>query len=79
MEPEISAWLEHVRKAGKRILYVTFGSMMKLSQSFIDFLYFGLKKSGLAVMWSLREGTIPEENEFFFVRAWLPQSDLFQL
>lgn len=33
----------------------------------------------MAVIWSLKEKNIPEENELFLVKKWLPQSDLLKL
>jgi len=31
-----------------------------MTQKFIDFLYEGLKKMDIAVIWSMKEGNIPE-------------------
>ena len=55
------------------------GTLLKMPQNFIDFLYEGLKKMDIAVIWSMKEGNIPEENPNFFVRKWLPQWDILQM
>lgn len=44
----------------KDIIFITFGSIVELSQKFIDFLYQGLKKIDIAVIWGLRKGKIPQ-------------------
>lgn len=33
----------------------------------------------VAVIWSLREGVLPEKNDNFFVGRWLPQIDILNL
>lgn len=54
-EADFQTWLDSIPKE-KDIVYVTFGSLARFSQSFVDFLYEGLKKIDVAVIWSLREG-----------------------
>lgn len=48
-----------MKSLNKDIIYVTFGSVIKLSESFIKFLYDGLKKLNYAVIWSLSHGKLP--------------------
>jgi UDP:flavonoid glycosyltransferase YjiC (YdhE family) len=53
--------------------------MVDLSEEFITAVYLGLKKTGMAVLWSLKKGNIPEFNANMFVRPWLPQARLLSL
>lgn len=57
---ELQAWYKAVREKDLRIIYVTFGSVLTATHEFVDHLYYGLKKTGMAVLWSLKELTIPE-------------------
>jgi hypothetical protein len=37
-------------------------------------IYYGLKKLGIKVVWSLRDFEIPEPNDpNFYVKPWIPQ------
>lgn len=57
---ELQAWYKSVREKDLKIIYVTFGSVLTATQEFVDHLYYGLKKTGLAVLWSVKDLTIPE-------------------
>lgn len=59
---DIKRWLKMVKQRNLKIIYVTFGSLLTASQQFINYLYYGLKKTGMAVLWSLKENNLPEEN-----------------
>lgn len=78
-DSDLTEFLVKVRANNKNIIYVTFGSVLKLTQNFITYLYEGLKKTDEAVIWSLRDGQVPEDNPHFFVRKWLPQKDILLL
>lgn len=56
-----------IKSKNKDIVYISFRSTLKISQKFINFLYEGLIKMNIAVLWSLREGALPEKNDNFFV------------
>lgn len=59
LESELEEWLTTIRKDGKKVIYITFGSLVSLAQPFIEHLYYGLKRTDLAVIWSLRQGQLP--------------------
>lgn len=61
-DQELTSWIERARSLKKDIIYVTFGSHATLNKNFIDFLYEGLKKIDILVIWSMKEGEIPEKN-----------------
>jgi UDP:flavonoid glycosyltransferase YjiC (YdhE family) len=56
LSPDLTQFLEKASSSKKPIVYVTFGSVLQLTQQFIKHLYEGLKKTDLAVIWSLRSG-----------------------
>lgn len=79
LDADFRKFLDKARASDKDVVYVTFGSVLQLTQGFINHLYEGLKKTDLAVVWSLRDGDLPEQNPHFFVRKWLPQKDILGL
>lgn len=79
LSAELKEWLESIRQKKLDIIYVTFGSHVTATQEFVDYMYYGLKKTGKAVLWSLKPHSIPEENSLFYVKDWLPQKDLLKL
>lgn len=53
------------------------GSIITLHKWQIKELYEGMKKLGVAVVWSLKQGKIPqEEDDDFYVREWIPQIEV---
>jgi len=84
---ELNEWVAWVRSEGRRIIYVTFGTMVQLSSQHISSLYGGLVDlPGLAVAWSLRKdqqeflpvdrGSLPRH---MFVHHWFPQAEVLNL
>ena len=52
--------------------------MMAATKPFVDHMYYGLKKTGKAVIWGLRTHNLPEKNDLFYVKEWLPQGALLK-
>jgi UDP:flavonoid glycosyltransferase YjiC (YdhE family) len=56
------------------VFYITIGTECIWQQWSIKAIYDGLKDMNCRVVWGLKEPfKLPEENEKFWVRAWLPQ------
>jgi len=64
------------------VVYVSTGSMAKLTQWQVEVVYNGLKKAGYRVVWSLKDDQqkfLPSRDDpQFFISSWLPQAELLQ-
>jgi len=80
-------WLQWVRQEGLQIVYVTMGSMQKLTSSQVKALYNGLASLNCAVAWSLKAdqqaylpgGDIKALPKRFLIQSWMPQGEAMQL
>lgn len=80
-------WLQWVRQERLQIVYVTMGSMQKLTPSQVRALYEGLASLNSAVAWSLKAdqqaflpvGDIKALPKRFLVQSWMPQAEAMQL
>lgn len=75
-DAELFAWLNEAQENGEDVVYVSLGSIVKWQQWCVDTVYFGLKKLGCKVIWSLKNFELPEENPNFWVRPWIPQVEI---
>ena len=76
-DPDLLKWLDEAQSAGQKVVYVSVGSVCIWQQWSINAIYYGLKKLGCRVIWSLKsELKLPEENPNFWVRQWIPQVEI---
>lgn len=54
------------------VVYVSLGTLVKFQEWSRDAVYYALKRLGCRVVWSMKNLELPEENERFWVRPWLP-------
>jgi len=80
---ELNQWVEQMRQEGRRIVYVTFGSMVVLSATQVRCIYDAVADlPGVAVAWSLKEAAqqhLPERPTHVFVHHWFPQAEFLML
>ena len=71
-------WLEEAQANKQPVVYISIGSYCIYQQWSIDALYYGLKKLGCRVIWSLRkEYKLPVENDKdVWAMPWVPQVEL---
>lgn len=83
-DEEINQWLEEMRAAQKPVVYVSFGTMVELSEHHVRCLYYGLEAiEDIAVAWSLRHSQqrllpidISKAPRRFYIHHWFPQPEM---
>lgn len=75
---ELYNWLEDAQAKNMPVVYISIGSLCVWQQWSIDALYYGLKKLGCRVVWSIKkEFHLPvEDDPDFWVQPWVPQVEL---
>jgi len=80
LESELASWMQ--QKADVGVVYVSTGSIARLSMPQIQAIRDGLLRSGHAVLWSLHKEdhvfVAGSKGHHFRVHAWLPQSAVLQ-
>lgn len=61
---------------GKDIVYVSLGTVCEYKEWDLNAIYYGLKRVGCKVIWSLKGNKLPEENPNFWVSEWVPQAEI---
>lgn len=80
-------WLEKMRALHLPVVYVTFGTMVELSEKQIRSIFFGLAAiKEIAVAWSLRQAQqalLPVKHDqvphTFYIHHWFPQQEVMSL
>ena len=78
---ELNAWMDSAAERGCPVIYVSTGTITKLTEWETQTLFAGLEQSPCKVVWSLQEeshGFLPRDYDKgrFWISAWLPQSAL---
>jgi hypothetical protein len=72
-DKELFDWMNNSQKENVPIIYVTLGSECRWQEWSVKEIYLGLKAINCRVIWGLKpEFKLPEENDRFWVRPWLP-------
>ena len=76
--PELTAWMDEAAQEPRPVVYVTTGSLVKLTKWEVETLYAGLALSGCRVVWSLHRDSqqhLPKlwNRSRFWIASWLPQ------
>lgn len=54
-DPKLFAWMNEAHADGQKIVYLSIGSMVKWTQWSVDAFYYGCKKLGCRVIWSIKQ------------------------
>jgi UDP:flavonoid glycosyltransferase YjiC (YdhE family) len=72
--PDLKAWMDTAHSQGTKIVYLSLGSMCGYRKWVVDALFYGCKKIGVKVIWSLRaQEMIPDKDDpDFWISDWVP-------
>lgn len=75
LTPKLKEWIEGWKSKGKdKFFYISFGSILKLSQNFAQKLAKIFIRLGYPTIWSLRaQSTAEISDPLIFHETWLPQ------
>lgn len=78
--PKLTAWMDAAADQGQPVVYVSTGTMKKLTEWETQTLFAGLNQAPCKVVWSLGKDShdfLPQcDKDRFWVAKWLPQSAL---
>ena len=66
--------MNEAQEKGQKIVYLSLGSMCGWRKWEVDAFYYGCKKLGVRVIWSIRvKEMVPDLNDpDFWISAWVP-------